>query len=139
MISPHSLDHLVEQDTFAEILALLEPEELVIAFLRLEGLSDDQIAALLDIDRATVCRRMEQALWRIVEAMPELAPVLRDRRHPPQRCRRPLERGWICSFAEDEPDPLFSRPPQVEEGEPPTDGSPSFAVPEQAARAGTGR
>ena len=81
MISPHPLDRLIEQDTFAEVLALLEPEELVIASLRLEGLSDEQIASLLDIDRATVCRRMEQARQRIVEAMPELDPVLRDRRH----------------------------------------------------------
>ncbi len=96
MISPHPLDRLVEQDIFAEALALLEPEELVIASLRLEALSDEQIASLLDIDRATVCRRMEQAHKRIVEAVPELAPVLRGRRHRPLRCRRALQRGWIC-------------------------------------------
>ena len=96
MIAPHPLDRLVEQDTFAEAMALLEPEELVIASLRLEALSDEQIAALLDVDRATICRRMEQARRRIVEALPELAPVLRDRNYRSQRCRRQLQRGWLC-------------------------------------------
>jgi predicted DNA-binding protein (UPF0251 family) len=108
VISPHPLDRLVEQDTFAEALALLEPEELVIASLRLEALSDDQIASLLGIDRATVCRRMEQARQRIVEALPELGPVLRHRRHPPLRCWRPLERGWICPSIGGEADPQAS-------------------------------
>ena len=106
MLSPHPLDRLVEQDTFAEALALLEPEEMVIVALRLETLPDEQIAALLDVDRATVCRRMEQARQRIMEALPELAPVLHDRRHRPQRCRRPLQRGWICPSISGEPDPF---------------------------------
>jgi hypothetical protein len=161
MIQPHPLDRLVEQDTFAEALALLEPEELVIASLRLEALSDDQIASLLDVDRATVCRRMEQARQRIVEALPELAPVLRHRRHPPLRCLRPLQRGWICPPVGGEPAPLACRPrslhpsagpirryirgldrrtfdtgPQRQgKGEPPADDSPSFPVPDQMVRA----
>lgn len=118
MISPHSLNRLVEQDTFAEALALLEPEELVIATLRLEGLSDEQIASLLDIDRATVCRRMEQGRQRIMEALPELAPVLRDRRHRPPLCRRPLQRGWICPSIDGESEPLFSRSTRPDCGAP---------------------
>lgn len=165
MISPHPLDRLVEQDTFAEALALLGPEELVIAALRLEALSDDQIASLLDIDRATVCRRMEQARQRIVEALPELAPVLRNRRHPPLRCLRPLQRGWICPTIGGEPDTLAGRSPglrhgtplvqryirglsrqtsgagsqrQIENVEPSLDGYRSFAVPDRTVRAGTG-
>jgi hypothetical protein len=120
MISPHPLDRLVEQDTFAEAMALLEPEELVIASLRLEALSDDQIASLLGIDRATVCRRMEHARQRIVEALPELGPVLRDRRHPPLRCPRPLQRGWICPSIGGEPDLLASRPRGSQHGVPVT-------------------
>lgn len=161
VISPYPLDRLIEQDTFIEALALLEPEELVIASLRLEALSDDQIASLLGIDRATVCRRMEQARQRIVEALPELAPVLRDRRHLPLRCLRPLQRGWICPSIGSEPDPLASGSPgffhgaplvrryirgldrrtfdtgpqRQEEGEPSADDSPSFAVPDQMVRA----
>jgi hypothetical protein len=164
VISPHPLDRLVEQDTFAEALALLEPEELVIASLRLEALSDDQIASLLDIDRATVCRRMEQARQRIVEALPELAPVLRNRRHPPLRCLRPLQRGWICPSIGSRPDPLVSRPREllgtplvpryirglsrqtfgagsqrrIETVELSKGGYPSFAVPDQMIRARTG-
>jgi len=118
MIQPHPLDRLIEQDTFAEALALLEPEELVIASLRLEALSDDQIASLLDVDRATVCRRMEQARQRIVEALPELAPVLRHRRQPPLRCLRPLQRGWICPAIDGEPDPLACRSPGIRHGAP---------------------
>ena len=118
MISPHPLDRLVEQDTFAEAMALLEPEELVIASLRLEGLSDEQIAFLLDIDRATVCRRMEQALQRIVEALPELAIVLRDRRHWPLRSRRPLQRGWLCPSVAGEPDSLSHGSPSFHGGAP---------------------
>ena len=106
MISPDPLNRLVEQDTFAEMLALLEPEELVIASLRLEAMSDEQIASLLEIDCATVCRRMEQARQRIVEALPELAPVLRGRRYRSLSCRMPLQRGWLCPSIAGEPDPL---------------------------------
>ena len=112
MIAPHPLDRLVEQDTFAEAMALLEPEELVIASLRLESLSDEQIAALLDVDRATICRRMEQARQRIVEALPELAPVLRDRHYRSPRAFRAGE----C------PGPITARvrcrPSNQETGEP---------------------
>lgn len=99
MISPDPLDRLVEQDTFAEMLALLEPEELVVAVLRLEGLSDPQIAALLDTDRRRVGQRMETARRRIMEALPELVPLLRDQQRPGHwplsRQLPPLERGWL--------------------------------------------
>jgi len=118
MNSPNPLDRLVEQDTFAEAMALLESEELVIASLRLEALSDEQIAALLDIDRATICRRMEQARQRIAEALPELAPVLRDRHYRSPRCRRPLQRGWLCPSVAGEPDPLSPNSPSFHGGAP---------------------
>jgi hypothetical protein len=143
VISPHPLDRLVEQDRFAEMLALLEPEELVIASLRLEELSDDQIASLLDIDRTTVRYRMEQARQRIVEALPELASVLRDRRYAPARDARPLQRGWLCASIGGGPDSLASRPlgrdrqasgprlpGRIEERELSSDSSLVFAVPE---------
>ena len=164
MISPHPLDRLVEQDTFAEALALLEPEELIITLLRLEGLTDEQIASLLDVDRGTICRRMEQARQRIVNALPELAPVLRDRRHRPLRCRRPLQRGWICPslgsepalFDDSSPGPRHDAPlmrryirglprsvlgagPQGQETGSLPDGSPSLSLLDRIARAGTGR
>ena len=151
MISSHPLNRLVEQDTFAEMLALLQPEELVIVALRLENLSDGQIASLLDTDRASVRRRMEQACQRIAEALPELAPVLRDRRYRPACGPRPLGRGWMCPSVDDEPDPFASRPQdpvrqatgihlpgQAQKGEPSLDDSLSFAMSERMVRAGTG-
>jgi DNA-binding CsgD family transcriptional regulator len=102
--------------TFAEMLALLEPEELLIACLRLEDLSNEQIASLLDVSPKSVRSRMEQAVQRIVEALPELAPVLRGRRQPSRCGQRPLERGWICPSIASEPDLLIDSPPQGTEG-----------------------
>jgi transcriptional regulator with XRE-family HTH domain len=102
VISAHPLDQLVQRDTFGEVLALLEPGELVVAALRLEGLSDTQIGDLLGIGRAAVSRRMERARERIIRALPELAVVLRDRGQPRQKPPRndtpPLEHGWLCRW-----------------------------------------
>jgi transposase len=113
VISPHPLDRLIERDTFGEIVALLTPEELVVAALRLEGLSDVQIAALLDIDRSAVSHRMQQARERIAAEMPEMAATLRDRQQPRQKPADSgtpsLERGWICRWAEDDPLPELGR------------------------------
>jgi predicted DNA-binding transcriptional regulator AlpA len=104
MISPDALERLVEQDTCAEMLALLEPEELVVASLRLEGLSDLQIGALLDTDSRSVAECMDRVRLRIMEALPELAPFLRGRQcpghWPVSRQSPPLERGWLCGWAE---------------------------------------
>ncbi len=106
LIAPHPLDRLIRQETFAEMIALLEPEELVIAILRLEGLADSQIGAMLDVSRTAVGWRMDQARARIAAALPELAVVLRDRgqpsRQPSHGAMLPLDRGWICNGEEDE-------------------------------------
>jgi DNA-binding CsgD family transcriptional regulator len=113
MISPHPLERLIEQETFGEMVALLTPEELVVAALRLEGLSDAQIGALLDIDRSAICHRMQQARERIAAEIPELAATLRGRRQlclkPPDSEAPPLERGWICRWVEDDPLPELGR------------------------------
>ncbi len=114
LISNEPLDQLVEQETFAEMLALLEPEDLVIAALRLEGLTDAQIADLLGIARPTVSQRMQRAQAQIMERLPELAPVLRDRQPPHQKPAGggtpPLERGWLCRWTEEKEDPLPGSP-----------------------------
>ena len=113
MISPHPLNRLIERETFGEMVALLTPEELVVAALRLEGLSDVQIAALLDVDRSAVSHRMQQARERIAAEIPELAATLRDRQQPRQKPPHdeipPLERRWICRWAEVDPLPELGR------------------------------
>jgi excisionase family DNA binding protein len=113
VISPHPLDRLIERETFGEMVALLTPEELVVAALRLEGLSDVQIAALLGIDRSAVSHRMQQARERIAAEMPELAGTLRDRQQPRQKPADSgtpsLERGWICRWTEEDPLPGIGR------------------------------
>jgi excisionase family DNA binding protein len=96
----HPLDRLIEREAFAEIVALLGPGELLVAALRLEGLTDGQIGALLGVTRATVSYRLQQARRRIMAERPDLAPWLRGR----QRSRvnggrlggQPLARGWLC-------------------------------------------
>lgn len=107
-ISPHPLDRLVEREAFAEILDQLQPEELVLAALRLEGLTDVQIGALLGVSRAMVSYRFQRARRRIMAECPELAPWLRGRRRScpsdPDDASPPLERGWLCSPAPTEPE-----------------------------------
>ncbi len=110
MSSSDLLDRLVERESFGEIVALLEPDELVVAALRLEGLSDSQIGRLLGVTRASVSYRIQAASRRIMEQQPDLAPLLRDRRQPSQRapCQEtpPLEHGWLCRRSDDEADLL---------------------------------
>jgi len=106
----HPLDRLVEQETFLEIISLLEPEELVVALLRLEGLSDLQIGRLLGITGSAVCRRIQQARDRISARRPALAPLLKDRRVPRRKAPRnevpPLEHGWLCRWTDEQDRPL---------------------------------
>ena len=93
------LDRLVERDIFREAMELLTPRELAVARLRLEGLNDDQIGALLGTSRLTISKRMVSASRRIMKHVPELAPVLTGRHRtagPTELRSLPLERGWVC-------------------------------------------
>jgi hypothetical protein len=100
MIVPHPLERLIERESFAEIVSRLQPEELLVAVLRLEGLSDVQIGRLLGITRAGVSFRLKQAQARIAAEAPDLAPLLRGREQPPGKPLRldppPLAHGWLC-------------------------------------------
>jgi len=100
MIVPHPLERLIEQELFAEIVTRLQPEELLVAVLRLEGLSDVQIGRLLGLTRAGVSFRLKQAQARIAAEDPDLAPLLRGREQPPGKPLRldppPLAHGWLC-------------------------------------------
>jgi excisionase family DNA binding protein len=75
------LDELCSRDTVAEILAVLDPFDLLIAYLRARGLSDAQIGAELGITKQSVWERMNTARWRLLEAMPDLRVALEGRRH----------------------------------------------------------
>jgi DNA-directed RNA polymerase specialized sigma24 family protein len=75
-----ALDELIAREACAEILSLLQPEERVIAALRVQGFDDGQIAETLGLDRSTVCRRMLRAQQRIAEQRPDLAGLLAGRR-----------------------------------------------------------
>jgi len=100
MIPSEALDRVVERETFAEILACLTPQELAVAALRLEGLSDAEIGILLGTSRQAVRQRLAKAQMRIIYTRPELAPALRGRCPsngpvtPPATL--PLEHGWLC-------------------------------------------
>jgi DNA-binding CsgD family transcriptional regulator len=102
LIAPDPLQRLIEREAFAEIVALLQPLDLVVAAMRLEGLTDGEIAALLGVTRASVSSRMRRAGRRIVHLRPDLAPLLEGRRprhRPPERTSLPpLERGWLCAW-----------------------------------------
>jgi hypothetical protein len=100
MIPSEALDRVIEKETFAEILACLTPEELAVAALRLEGLSNAGIGTLLGMSRQAVRKRLIKAQMRIIYTRPELAPALRGRCTsngpvaPPATL--PLEHGWLC-------------------------------------------
>lgn len=100
MIPPDALDRVIEKETFAEILACLTPAELLTAALRLEGLSDAEIGALLGISRQAVRQRLVKAQARIIHTKPALAPALRGRHLSNNQAgptpTLPLEHGWLC-------------------------------------------
>jgi hypothetical protein len=102
-LTPDPLQRIIERETFGEIISLLEPLDLIIAAMRLEGLGDDEIARLLGMSRTSVNSRMKRACQRISHLRPDLAPLLEGRRrrssHVTEGTRdRPLERGWLCDW-----------------------------------------
>jgi hypothetical protein len=58
VLSHPALDRLVARDTFAEMLGVLQPYELVIAILRMEGLTGTEIGEVLNRDPSAVWRRV---------------------------------------------------------------------------------
>ena len=74
------LEELVESETFAEILRLLTPGEVMVAVLRDEGHTDAEIAERIGVARSTVTWRMIRARRRIARELPEAARWLQGRR-----------------------------------------------------------
>jgi excisionase family DNA binding protein len=106
--SNEALERLVARETFAEMLDVLRPLELMIAFLRGQGRSDVEIGEMLDFDPSGVWRRMERTRARVIEEVPELRSDLSARRRRRHKARSgespPLERVRICRLRLDECD-----------------------------------
>jgi DNA-directed RNA polymerase specialized sigma24 family protein len=100
MIVRDALARVIEKETFAEIVACLSAEELLVAVLRMEGLSDPQIATLLGMSRQAVRQRLRKAQIRISRTKHDLAPALRGRCLSNTEAQPtptpPLEHGWLC-------------------------------------------
>jgi DNA-directed RNA polymerase specialized sigma24 family protein len=95
------LERLIRQETFAEVVAAMTPEEKAIAALRLEGLSDRQIGKMLGVYRSEITLCMAAAQVRIAEQVPDARDWVLGRQVPrgPRPIRgRPLEHGWICRW-----------------------------------------
>ena len=82
------LDGLLRADTLEEILKLLSPTEVIVAVLRVEGTSDEEIATILGVERSTVTVWMIQARKRIAREMPEAAGWLEGRQRRVGRAKR---------------------------------------------------
>lgn len=94
------LDRLIARETFEEAIRPLTPRQLAVALLRLEGLTDDQIARLLGIQRSSATKRIRHAGQRIASEVPELRSFLRDLRQAGRTHtldNQPLEHGWLCT------------------------------------------
>jgi DNA-directed RNA polymerase specialized sigma24 family protein len=73
------LHDLIRRELFADVIRHLHPLELLIALLRVEGLTDLQIARELGTTRPTVTRLMLHARRRIARQVPGAADLLGDR------------------------------------------------------------
>ena len=74
------LDRLVARERVAQILDALTPAELVVALLRAEGLTDEQIGGFLGVECTVVRQRMKRARRRIGRHVPGAAGLIEGRR-----------------------------------------------------------
>jgi excisionase family DNA binding protein len=75
------LERLIFRETVQEALALMAPEDLLLAAGRAAGLSDAELADRFNLDEATVSQRLGRARDRIAAEIPELRVLLAGRRH----------------------------------------------------------
>jgi predicted DNA-binding protein (UPF0251 family) len=71
-----ALERLVWRDRVAEVLAVAEPTDLMLACLLVQGLSVEEAAGRLGISQKAVYGRLERWRKRIGEGQPELAAWL---------------------------------------------------------------
>jgi predicted DNA-binding protein (UPF0251 family) len=92
------LDRMVEKETFAHIIGWLTPSETTVALLRADGLDDQEIADALGITRGAVYERMNKAMERITQMVPDTCSILAGRnRHNTSRrsLTRPEEEDMV--------------------------------------------
>ena len=73
------LDSLIAQDTMRQILQCLTPQQLIIVWLRWQGLNDSEIAELLGVRRQLVHHRMTRARRTLIRRLPELRSTIEGR------------------------------------------------------------
>jgi DNA-directed RNA polymerase specialized sigma24 family protein len=83
------LDYVIHRETYRRIIEGLTPLELMIAWLRVTGHTDGEIAEYLHMDRAAICMRMARAQQRLASQLPSAAYLLEGR----QRDRN-VPRAW---------------------------------------------
>jgi hypothetical protein len=114
LISEDPRELYLWKERFAEILSHLTPDEKVIVGLCLEGLTDEQVAAVRGVNRSAITHRLLRARRRIVQKMPEMAVYLEGRRRRTERRNRPspLTLGWTSRWEgereEPQREPLFA-------------------------------
>lgn len=67
-----NLDRLIALERFGELLAALQPKELAVVALRMDGLNLTEVGLLLGLTRAAVSQRLTLAQRRMVARYPEL-------------------------------------------------------------------
>jgi DNA-directed RNA polymerase specialized sigma24 family protein len=99
----NTLNRIIQKEDFARILATLTPAALNMAALRLVGLTDTEIASILDCSRTNVSSTLALAKQRAAHLHPDLAHYVEGRRLP-HGPRRPKDRTFDWSWISHEGD-----------------------------------
>ena len=100
--SNHPLDNLVSEENIRDILRALTWNQMIAIALRLEGLSNIQIAAMLGVSKMAITHRFRTAKERVTRFVPEVADSVAGRAFPPgpttdwRGSGTPLEWGYLC-------------------------------------------
>ena len=81
-----ALNTIIARDRYYRILTCLTPKQLSVVALRLDGLTQAEIARLLGLERSHIYSRLEGAKRRLEVKMPELPPETRNRQRRKRIC-----------------------------------------------------
>lgn len=74
------LDYLIKLESYQEYLEALDPGQLIVLYLRKEqGMNFHEIAEILDITHQAAVTRLRAAGNRLLQAHPNLRPLVQDR------------------------------------------------------------